>query len=341
MKTILTTCKPRQELFAKSLPRDLFAANLYQVVAGTSPEIYSDYAKFFDNTYPTEGVRILLREVFGRVTGADRNASPIIRLETAFGDGKTHSLIALYHIAKAASKIPHLDRFLPSEYQPRSSIRAVVLYGAAYAPTGTRQEGEVRPKTLWGELALQAGGEEGYASIKEADELRSAPGTELLKKVLGDAPTIVLLDEIAEYLVKTSEIRSRGETLAKHTVAFLQELFDVASEKENLTVVLALATRSDAYGDETEEVLSTIRESQNVTVRNSKSLTPTDEGEISEVLKRRLFENVDREAAGEAAEWYLQLYREEEKRGTALPLKATRPTYKADLAKSYPFNPEL
>jgi predicted AAA+ superfamily ATPase len=341
MKTVLTACKPRQELFGKSLPRDLFAANLYQVVAGTAPEIYADPRRFFDNTYPTEGLRILLREVFGRITGADRNASPIIRLETAFGGGKTHSLIALYHIAHAAAKIPHLDRLLPIEYQPRSSIRPIILYGAAYAPTGTRQDGRVRPKTLWGELALQAGGDEGYALIKEADELRSAPGTALLKKVLGNTPTIVLLDEIAEYLVKTSEVRSHGETLAKHTVAFLQELFDVASELGNLTIVLALATRSDAYGDQTEAVLSTIRESQNVTVRNSKSLTPTDEGEISEVLKRRLFESVDPEAAQEAAEWYLQLYREEEKRGTVLPLKATRPTFKADLAKSYPFHPEL
>ena len=95
MKSILETCKPREDLFGKSLPRDLFAANLYQVVAGTAPEIYSDPVKFFDNTYPTEGLRILLKEVFGRTTGADRNASPIIRLETSFGGGKTHDLIAV------------------------------------------------------------------------------------------------------------------------------------------------------------------------------------------------------------------------------------------------------
>src|SRR3972149_5536020 len=112
MKTVLTACKPRQELFAKSLPRDLFAANLYQVGAGTAPEIYADPHRFFDNTYPTEGLRILLREVFGRITGADRNASPIIRLETAFGGGKTPSLIALHHIAKTPSKVPQLDKFL-------------------------------------------------------------------------------------------------------------------------------------------------------------------------------------------------------------------------------------
>src|SRR2546426_9233863 len=99
MKTVLTSCRPRPELFAKSLPRDLFAANLYQVVSGTAPEIYADARRFFENTYPTEGLRILLREVFGRISGADKNASPIIRLETAFGGGKTHSLIALYHIA--------------------------------------------------------------------------------------------------------------------------------------------------------------------------------------------------------------------------------------------------
>ena len=341
MKSILETCKPREDLFGKSLPRDLFAANLYQVVAGTAPEIYSDPVKFFDNTYPTEGLRILLKEVFGRTTGADRNASPIIRLETSFGGGKTHDLIAVYHVARSASKIANLDRFLPVEYRPKGSVLPVVLYGAAYAPTGTRQEGKVRPKTLWGELALQIGGEAAYELIREADELRSAPGTDALKRVFGKAPAIVLLDEIAEYLVKTSEVRKKGETLAKQTVAFLQELFDVASEKENLAVVLALATKSDAYGDQTEAVLSVIQESQNVTVRNSKSLTPTDEGEIPGVLKRRLFESVDERAADQVAEAYLQLYRDEEQRGTALPLKATRPGFKSEMAKAYPFHPEL
>ncbi len=337
MKSILEACKPRKELFAKSLPKDLFAANLYQVVEGNAPEIYSDARKFFENTYPTQGLKTLLERVFGRVTGANKNASPIIRLETSFGGGKTHSLIALYHIAKEGSKIPDLDRFLPKEYQPKVPVQSVVLYGAAYAPTGTRQEGKIRPKTLWGELALQVGGEKNYGLIKETDELRSAPGTAILKRVLGDKPTIILLDEIAEYLVKTSEVK----TLAKQTVAFLQELFDVASERENLAVVLALATKSDAYGEWTEEVLSIMNESQNITVRNSESLTPTDEGEISEVLKRRLFETVDEKAAEETAAAYLELYRDEERRGTALPLKATNPTFKAELAKSYPFHPEL
>src|SRR5947209_6208945 len=125
MKTILQSCKPRPELFAKSLPRDLFAANLYQVVAGTAPEIYADPAKFFENTYPTGGLRVLLKEVFGRISGADRNASPIIRLETSFGGGKTHSLIALYHVARAPNKIPHPDRLLPPEYMPGAPIRAI------------------------------------------------------------------------------------------------------------------------------------------------------------------------------------------------------------------------
>src|SRR6266567_3913311 len=252
MKTILMSCRPRPELFAESLPRDLFAANLYQVVSGTAPEIYAVPQRFFENTYPTAGLRALLKEVFGRISNADRNASPIIRLETSFGGGKTHSLIALYHVARSAQSIPQLDRFLPREFQPKSPVRAIVLYGAAYSPMSTREEGIVRPKTLWGELALQAAGERGYSMIKEADEIRSAPGTNLLSRVMGDTPTIVLLDEIAEYIVKTAEVRNRGETLAKQTVAFLQELFDVATEKPNLTVILSLATKSDAYGDQTE-----------------------------------------------------------------------------------------
>ncbi|NCC33142.1 MAG: ATP-binding protein, partial [Chloroflexia bacterium] len=102
MRPIFETCQPRNEVLKGALTEDTFAARLKDVLDGRAEPIYQDPATFFDNTYPTEGLRLLLMEALGRVTGQRSGSNAIVRLETAFGGGKTHNLIALYHAAKGA-----------------------------------------------------------------------------------------------------------------------------------------------------------------------------------------------------------------------------------------------
>ena len=85
------------KVLSGELKEDIFAALLKDVLDGKAEDVYQDPARFFDNTYPTEGLRLLLQEALGRLTGLHPANSPIIRLETSFGGGKTHNLIALYH----------------------------------------------------------------------------------------------------------------------------------------------------------------------------------------------------------------------------------------------------
>src|SRR5690606_33223396 len=92
-----------------------FAARLRDVVEGYADDLYQRPDIFFDNTYPTEGLRLLLDEALGRLSGAKPSNNAIIRLETAFGGGKTHNLIALYH---AATGFVPPDDFVDAQLVP-------------------------------------------------------------------------------------------------------------------------------------------------------------------------------------------------------------------------------
>ena len=100
MKTIFDLCQPREDVLKGELKEEIFAARLRDVIEGKAVDIYQDPGKFFDNTYPTQGMKILLSTALGRLTGKSPTNNPILRLETAFGGGKTHNLIALYHVAR-------------------------------------------------------------------------------------------------------------------------------------------------------------------------------------------------------------------------------------------------
>ena len=243
MKSLLRSCVPKEDVLEGRLSEDTFAADLHAVYAGKAPEVYGDPVKFFENTFPTDGMKTLMKEVFGRLTGKDAGANPVIKLETSFGGGKTHSLIALYHAAKSPQSVD-LEKILGSKLAPKLPIRTVVLCGTAYSASSTREEGKIRPRTLWGELVLQAGGETAYSIIQKADEDGSAPGTQLLEKALPREPVLVLVDEIAHYLRTISERPGRGRILAEQTTAFLHQLMSVASTNKGICIVMTLATGS-------------------------------------------------------------------------------------------------
>lgn len=126
LQSIFDTCIPRDEILAGELSLDLFAAKLRLVVEGTAPQVYQDSRIFFANTFPTDGLKTLIAEVFGRLAGTTAG-SPIIRLETSFGGGKTHDEIALWHIARNGRQIEGLERFADLSMIPDHPIRVAAL----------------------------------------------------------------------------------------------------------------------------------------------------------------------------------------------------------------------
>jgi hypothetical protein len=342
MKTIFESCTPRPEVLKGELREEIFAARLKDVIDGKADAVYQDPAIFFDNTYPTEGLKTLLDEALGRLTGGKPGNNAIIRLETAFGGGKTHSLIGLYHAANGHRPGPVFvdDSLVPAP----GTVRVVGIVGSDLQPSDGLDHGDAVTYTLWGELAYLLGGAAGYnAHAAQGDQNRSAPGTALLERLVGDEPTLIMLDEIARHLraAKTVPTATGKSDLAEQTVAFLMSLFEFAASKEHVAVVLTLADSRDAFGEETEELRRELAEAQRISARQERVITPTGETEISAIVTHRLFQSIDRDAAGEVAKAYADAYRHLVEQEANLPQRALRAEYAEEMVEGYPFHPEL
>ena len=362
MKSIFETCQPRPEVLAGTLTEDTFAARLRDVVEGSADPVYQDPATFFQNTFPTQGLKTLAREVLGRLSGQEPTNSPFVRLETSFGGGKTHNLIALYHLANGGGQAAldaaegHAARGAPAgsivpgpDWLPSDRWAVTGIVGSDLDPTEGIDHGSVRTRTLWGELAWQLGARNGaesaaakYEHVRRSDQALVSPGTQALERIVGDRPTLIMLDEIARHLraAKAVETSNRKSNLAEQTVAFLMTLIEFAAGRKNIVFVLTLADSSDAFGAETTELVDLV-EARKVAARHERVISPADESEIAPIVRHRLFESFDKSAAVETADSYRAYYRELAERQAEIPERVLRADFHEEMVKNYPFHPEL
>ncbi|WP_243903144.1 ATP-binding protein [Aetokthonos hydrillicola] len=336
LPSVFKTCLPREEILAGELSPELFAAKLRLVVEGKAPQVYQDPTAFFANTFATDGLKTLISEVFGRLVGA-AVGSPIIRLETSFGGGKTHDEIALWHIAKHGREIPGLERFTDDiNLIPDRPIQASAIACQDLDPVNGvfHPETGITTYTLWGEIAYQINGVAGYSLLKGSDEQRVSPGTVVLERITQGEPTVIILDEIATYLRKAKAVIVGNSDLAGQVVAFLFALMDLAAACDNLVFVYTLASSSDSFGEETTE----IRETISATARQERILKPSTDIEIYNIVKQRMFSSIEANAATNAAREYLQSYKASR---INLPDGCKDARYMESIEQSYPFHPEL
>ncbi|MFZ5915521.1 MAG: ATP-binding protein [Chloroflexota bacterium] len=346
MLSVFETCQPRPEVLSGELKEEIFAARLKDVIDGTAEDVYREPARFFDNTYPTEGLRLLLNEALGRLTGLQPTNNPIIRLETAFGGGKTHNLIALYHTAKGRVSADMVRGTVTPALLPRpGQIQVTGVVGSDLDPTTGlyHPEDDVRTYTLWGELAYQLAGASGYKLAEESDRHRAAPGTGLFQELIGHRPTLIMLDEIARHMrvAQTVPTATGKSDLGEQTVAFLMSLLEFAASRADVVVVLTLAEAGDAFAQETEHLRRQLAEARRISARQERVITPTGETEIAAIVRHRLFSHIDEAAAQEAARFYADAYRPWAEQNVALPQRALRAEYGREIADGYPFHPEL
>jgi hypothetical protein len=346
LSRVYDVCAAREDVLTGSLLETEFAARLLDVVGDRGPAIYREPALFFENTFKTAGLQAVIDEVFGRLSARPGKASGgtgLIRLETSFGGGKTHNLIALFHLAKHAAAVPAVHDWLSPSLQPQHAVKVVALVGDELG-TAVAYEHEDGQKTytLWGELAYQLGN---YELMRARDEQRDIPEGSLLQQVVGNEPTLVMIDELALYLRKAKTKVLGSSDLAAATIPFLQSLFGLASSKPNLVVVITLADSRDAYAQETETLKRKVdeeREAQRVSAREEKVFNPTRDDEYAEVIKRRLFSSVDSHAAQETAAAYGAYYHKAyEQEQVALRDNVTSADYLKNLKRSYPLHPAL
>jgi hypothetical protein len=341
MKTIFDSCEPRSEVLKGELKEEIFAARLRDVIIGQADPVYQDPATFFDNTYPTEGLKLLLDEALGRLTGLKPASNAIIRLETAFGGGKTHNLIALYHAAKGHR--PGASLVDTALVPTPGSIQIVGVVGSDLQPsTGLAHKG-FRTYTLWGEIVAQLTDDQDPALVEQSERDRVAPGTGLWEELIGDQPTLIMLDEVARHLraAKAMPTTTGKSDLAEQTVAFLMSLFEFAASREQVVVVCTLADPQDAFGKETEELRQELAEARRVSARQERVITPTGEAEISAIVTHRLFRRIDRAAGQATAADYAAYLKKALDQGADLPSQVIRAEYAQEIVNDYPFHPEL
>ena len=336
LESIFKTCVPRDEVLGGNLSEDVFAAKLKQVVDGNAPLVYQDPNTFFANTFPTNGLKTLISEVFGRLTGAD-TGSPVIRLETSFGGGKTHDEIAIWHIAKNGRQISGLDRFVSDiTIIPDRLIQVAAIACQDLDPVNgvLHEESGIRVHTLWGEIAYQIGGVEGYSLLRGSDEQKVSPGTVVIEKLTKKEPTVIILDEIAQYLRRAKAIAVGNSDLAEQVVAFLFALMDSTASHNNIVFVYTLASISDTFGTQTNE----LKEALQTSARQERVLSPSTDIEIYNIVKQRIFKSIDDKAADIAAKDYLSVYKSSR---LNLPDGCKDANHAQVLKSSYPFSPEL
>jgi len=347
MQTIFDLCVPRDEVLQGDLSEDIFAARLKDVMDGCADPVYGDPQTFFENTYPTAGLKTLLNDSLGRLKGTGAGKNAVIRLETAFGGGKTHNLIALYHAVTGETPKQFLDGLLDnvSTVPDRGEILIAGVVGSDLDPTvGIHHpESGIKTLTLWGELSYQLGGASAYELVRESEVTKAAIGTGPFETIIGNRPTLIMLDEIARHLRAASAVPTKtgSSNLAEQTVAFLMSLLEFASSKEHCLVVITLASESDAFGKETALFRHSLSEALQVSARQERVLTPTVESEISAIVTHRLFKCIDRQAAQTIFTAYAQYYTGLFDKNVDLPQRCLRAEYQKEFSASYPFHPEL
>ena len=338
--TIFESCQPRPDVLKGSLAEADFAADLAQVIAGRGPQEYLDPARFFANTYPTRGLGNLLLNVCQRLSGTGEEAAAIFRLDTSYGGGKTHGLIALAHAARGLRGVSNIGEFVDPTLLPEGKVRVAAFDGENADPANGRAMGDgVLAHTPWGEIAYALAGKVGYTRVRGSDERHVAPGAETLQELFGGEPTLILLDELSVYLRKVSNLAGARDQLT----AFLTSLFKAVEGAPRAALVYTLAIgkdgrAGDAYSEENQFIADRMAEAESVSARKATLLNPTEDDETVQVLRRRLFESIDEAKAVPVIEAYRALW---SAGGEALSPEAARPETVEAFRLSYPLHPEV
>ena len=227
-----------------------FAADLAQVARGEGAYEYRDPVEFFSRTYVTEGMKGLLVQALRRVAGKD--GEPVIQLKTAFGGGKTHSMLALYHLLRGrapSNRTPNIKGVLEAAEIDRPPVcRVAVLVGTALDPSKSKRPSDmpgITVNTLWGEMAYQLAKDAGipklYDMIKDADKKGVSPGSETIKNLFDACgPCVVLIDELVAYAKKLWKVDGLPAGSFDNLISFIQEITEAARASQNSLVVASI-----------------------------------------------------------------------------------------------------
>jgi predicted AAA+ superfamily ATPase len=355
-----STLKPWRELITPH--RDVagghyqsaeFAADLWQVHLGEGSDEYRKPEEFFRRTYLTESLRRLLTGALRRI--ANGNGDPVVQLQTNFGGGKTHSMLALYHLFSgvAAGRLLGVDELVGAvDVAKLPTAKRVVLVGNKISPGNpSRKPDGTVVRTLWGELAWQLGGAKAYARVAEDDARATSPGDALRELLNAHGPCIVLIDEWVAYARQLHDQKDLPGGDFETQFSFAQALTESAKLAKNCLLVVSLPASDTgesphSIGDD-EEVggergRSALLRLRNVIGRLDAPWTPATAEEGFEIVRRRLFEPMldpehfkQRDVVARA---FHELYLAQR---AEFPAECSEVDYEKRLRAAYPIHPEV
>jgi hypothetical protein len=333
-----TIARPHDDVISGALDMGTYAANLAGVFRRRPgvPDVYTRPESFFTATYLTAALHELLVDVL-RVLGGG-SGDRVLQLRTPFGGGKTHTLVALLHLARdraAAALVPEL-----ADLPDPGPVQVAVLSGEELDPLSPMAESGIETHTLWGELAAQLGR---YQLVAEHDRVGAAPGGDALRQVLGDGPVLLLLDEVMAYIEKAMVVERGESTAGRQAMLFIQALTEAVNVHPRAVLVYSLqASVGEAVGAE-----GLLTQLDHLVSRIDAKREPVAGDEVMRVVQRRLFTNLgDARVHNTVAHAYADLLRRQLEAYAETDDGRRQATTEARLLEqrilaAYPFHPEL
>ncbi len=367
---------PHKDVASGRYQQAEFAADLWQVHLGQGTDEYRDPVEFFRRTYLTESLKGMLVGAVQRLSG--QGGDPVMQLQTNFGGGKTHSMLALYHLFSGITPTelagidavmqksldvmasnPHQSKMRSGLQHSKSAlpgVKRVVLVGNKISPGNpvTKQDGTV-VRTLWGELAWQLGGKQAFARIQADDEKATSPGDALREMFIEYGPCLILIDEWVAYARQLHDQSDLSAGGFETQFTFAQVLTESAKLANNCLLVISLpasdtteyphgsshsgADDAEVGGQRGREALDRLR---NVVGRVESSWRPASAEEGFEIVRRRLFEPmadpVQFKNRDVVARAFADLYRTQQ---AEFPPECRDADYEKRIKAAYPIHPEI
>lgn len=336
LKPWIEVALPHADVLANRFKESEFAADLFAVDAGHATDEYTQPESFYRITFLTEGLKRVLTTSLQRLAGV--GGDPVIGLQTAFGGGKTHTMLAAYHLASADNLdllegVGDLARSAGVTRWTRPKVAVFVGSSKGTDESLVMKDGP-RVHTLWGYIAWRLAGDAGLALVAESEAARTNPGSEIMVEVLKLAgPSLILLDELVAYARQLPEDRFEA------FLSFIQSLTEAAKMVPGALIIGSLPESDLEAGGE--KGASALRRLQTVFGRLHSPWLPASGDETYEIIRRRLFQALDADgekARDDTVRAFHDLYR---KNAAEFPPEAKEARYLDLLRLSYPIHPEL
>jgi hypothetical protein len=324
---------PRENIREGKIQENSFVVSFFSFLEGKADPIYQDPKEFFKLTHMTRNLQGILGESLERLgTG---KAKPLMVIDTSFGGGKTHTLVALYHLYQNSWELKDNENI--QEILQEKDMREIPEVAMASIDCRDLSGLESEFRTIWGEIGRQLGC---YELLEQYDINMQRPPAKVLTKALESVnkPVLILLDELVNYLKDSEGITVGNTNLSEITISFLHNITEAVSNKKNAMMVLTLPGNEPSYKREAELLEEYKEKVSSIIAREGSFVVPLQKNDVYTIVKKRLFEHIDENLGNAAAESMQKFYVQN---SNYLSDEINSTEYFKSLERAYPFHPVI